>query len=157
MRLLQKAIGAMLRPAAERRARGKSFDDLAAILEEAWPPLETHLAGKPDTAMNREAIAHCVGIERWGQSRLRVGLGEPLTMDAYHPYRPDLQDGVDALAGAMKTTRQDTIALAHQLAEQGVDPTTTVQHNDLGDMTLGAWIVYLKQHASRELPLRVRG
>lgn len=157
MGLLQKAIGTMLRPAAERDARGKRLPELATMVEDAWPAIESHLTGKPDTAMNREAIAHAVGIERWAQSRLRVGLGEPFRQDTYHGYRPSLEDGVTALEAAMKQTRIDTVALVHELDANGIDPTMTVPHNDLGDMTLGAWIVYVKQHASRELPLRVRG
>jgi len=157
MRILQRLIGAMLRPAAERQARGKTFSDLANELGEAWPRIETHLKGKPDTGMNREALAHCIGIERWGQSRLKVGLGEPFTLDAYHPYRPNLEDGVDALAQAMKETREATIALAHDLEAKGVPVEKKVEHNDLGEMSLGAWLMFLKQHASRELPLRVRG
>lgn len=157
MRILQKAIGFVLRPAAERKARHRSFQDLADDLQNAYPPIADHLAGKPDTPANREAIAHCVGIERWGQSRLRVGLGDALAMDAYHPYRPDVGEGVEALAAAMAATREETVALARRLHDQGVAPSETVPHNDLGDLSLAGWLVYLQQHASRELPLRVRG
>ena len=157
MRILQRLIGAMLRPAAERQARGKTFTSLGQELSDAWPRIESHLEGKPDNGMNREALAHCIGIERWGQSRLRVGLGEAFQLDTYHPYRPNLEDGVPILAHAMKATRQAPIELARELESRGVSPDQPVQHNDLGEMTLGAWLVYLKQHASRELPLRVRG
>jgi len=157
MRILQKAIGFVLRPAAERKARRRSFQDLADDLQNAYPAIADHLAGKPDTPANREAIAHCVGIERWGQSRLRVALGAPLEMDTYHPYRPDVADGVEALAAAMAATREETVALARTLHDQGVAPTDTVPHNDLGDLSLAGWLAYLQQHASRELPMRVRG
>ncbi len=156
MSILQKLIGLGLRPFAERRARQRTLDEAARDLERAGERIDAHLAGKPDTPSNREAIAHCVGIERWGQSRLRVGLGEPLQMDGHQGYRPDLAAGVDALRASMTETRAATVALARDLAAAGVDPTTTVRHNDLGDLSLAGWLAYLEQHASRELPLRVR-
>ncbi len=157
MSVLQKLIGLGLRPFAERRGRQRSLDEAARDLEAAGARIDAHLVGKPDTHANREAIAHCVGIERWGQRRLRVALGEPLVLDAYHGHRPELTDGVEALSAAMTETRATTVALARELAAAGVDPATTVRHNDLGDLSLAGWLAYLEQHASRELPLRVRG
>ena len=156
MRAIQKLIGLGLRPFAERRGRQRTLDDAARELERSGARLDAHLAGKPDTPANREAIAHCVGIERWGQSRLRVGLGEPLRMDGHRGYRPDPADGIEALRAALAETRAATVALARELAAAGVDASTTVRHNDLGDLTLAGWLAYLEQHASRELPLRVR-
>jgi hypothetical protein len=157
MRAIQKLIGLGLRPYAERRGRQRTLDDAASDLERSGARIDQHLAGKPDTPAHREAIAHCVGIERWGQRRLRVALGEPFVLDAYHGDRPDLADGVEALRAAMAETRAATVALARELAAAGVDPATTVRHNDLGDLTLSGWLAYLEQHASREIPLRVRG
>ena len=157
MRAIQKVIGLGLRPFAERRGRQRSLDDAAGDLEASGARLDAHLAGKPDTPANREAVAHCVGIERWGQRRLRVAHGEPFVLDAYHGYRPDTADGIEALRAAMAETRAATVALARELAAAGVDPGTTVRHNDLGDLTLAGWLAYLEQHASREIPLRVRG
>ncbi len=157
MGTLQKLIGLGLRPFAERRARQRTVDAAARDLESSGARIDQHLVGKPDTPANREAIAHCVGIERWGQSRLRVGLGEPLRTDGHHGYRPDPAIGVAALSAAMAEARTTTVALARDLAAAGVDPTTTVRHNDLGDLTLAGWLAYLEQHASRELPVRVRG
>ncbi len=157
MGTLQKLIGLGLRPFAERRARQRTLDEATRDLERAGARIDQHLTGKPDTPANREAIAHCVGIERWGQSRLRVGLGAPLRMDGHHGYRPDPTVGIDALRAAMSEARAATVALARELVAAGVDPVTTVRHNDLGDLTLAGWLAYLEQHASRELPVRVRG
>jgi hypothetical protein len=157
MGTLQKLIGLGLRPFAERRARQRTLDEAARDLEQAGARIDAHLAGKPDTPANREAIAHCVGIERWGQSRLRVGLGRPLVMDGHQGYRPDPTLGIEALRAAMAETRAATVALARELVAAGVDPATTVRHNDLGDLSLAGWLAYLEQHASRELPVRVRG
>ena len=157
MRLVQKLIGLGLRPLAECRGRRRDLETAALELERSGSRLDTHLADKPDTPDNREAIAHCVGIERWGQRRLRVVLGESLEMDTYHGYRPDLEDGVEALRAVMAETRAATVALARELAAAGVAPGSTVRHNDLGDLTLSGWLAYLEQHASRELSTRVRG
>jgi hypothetical protein len=157
MSAIQKLIGMGLRPFAERKGRRRSLEEAARNLEGSAAHLDAHLAGKPDTPANREAIAHCVGIERWGQRRMRVALGEALVLDAYHGYRPDPADGIEALRAAMAETRATTVALARELAATGVDPATTVRHNDLGDLTLAGWLAYLEQHAGREIPLRVRG
>jgi glutaredoxin-like protein len=156
VRLFQKLIGVALRPAAERRSRGRDIETSARALEHAGARLDAHTAGAPDTPANREALAHCVGIERWGQRRLRVGLGEPLVMDDHRPYRPGTEHGVAQLSTAMTETRAATVALARDLAAAGADPGTTVRHNDLGDLTLAGWLAYLEQHASRELTFRVR-
>jgi hypothetical protein len=157
MATLQKLIGLGLRPHAERRGRQRTLDEAARDLEDAGVRIDRHLAGKPDTPANREAIAHCVGIERWGQSRLRGGLGAPFVMDGHHGYRPDPTIGVAALRTAMAATRAETVALARELAAAGVDPAKTVPHNDLGDLTVAGWLAYLEQHAGREIPVRVRG
>ena len=135
---------------AERHARGKGIDDLAAELDVSGRDLDARIAGKPDRPGNREAVAHWVGIERWGQRRLRVALGEPFVQDAHHPYRPDEEEGLDALRRAFVETRADTVALAHRLREAEVDPATTVRHNDLGDLTITGWLAYLLQHPEQE-------
>jgi hypothetical protein len=132
MRLSQKLIGLGLRLVAELRARGRGFEAAAVELERSGARLDDHLEGKPDTPGNREAIAHCVGIERWGQSRLRVGLGEPFTLDAHHGYRPDPALDIEALRVRMAATRADTVRLARALAAAGASPATTVRHNDPG-------------------------
>src|SRR6056297_2309100 len=127
MRLIQRLIGLFRSTIAERQANAKGFDELAAELEASGRDLDAQLDGVPDTASNREAIAHWVGIERWGQRRLKVALGEPFVEDAYHPYRPDKEEGVEALRQAFAETREETVALTRALAEAGVDPSTTVR------------------------------
>lgn len=157
MRILQGLIGAMRRPMAERHARGKTLDELAGELEASGASLGARFAKAPDTGMNREAIAHWVGIERWGQRRLRVALGEPLEMDAYHPYRPDKEQGMAHLRDAFAETRAGTLALIRELQAAGVDPATTIRHNDLGDLSVAGWLAYLVQHPEQESRGRLRG
>jgi hypothetical protein len=156
MRFVQRMIGAFRRPLAERDARGKGIAQLAAELEASADVMDERLSSARDTNENRDAIAHLVGIERWGQRRLRVALGEPLLDDGHHPYRPDEAEGVEALRRAFAATRAETVVLARGLAEAGVDPSTTVRHNDLGDLTVGGWLAYLLQHPEQESRARLR-
>ncbi len=157
MRLIQRLIGLFRSTIAERQARTKGFDALAAELESSGRDLDARLDGVPDTAANREAIAHWVGIERWGQRRLRVALGEPFVLDGYHGYRPETDAGTEELRRALADTRRETVDLAHRLNEAGVDPATTVRHNDLGELSLRGWLAYLEQHPRQEAQARLRG
>jgi len=157
MRPLQRMIGLARRAMAERQARGKGIAALATALEASGRALDARIAGTPDLPGNREALAHWVGIERWGQRRLRVALGEPFLQDEHHGYRPDKEEGWDALRRALSDTRAETLALAHALQEAGVDPSMTVLHNDLGHLSLGGWLAYLRQHPEQEARGRLRG
>lgn len=157
MRLIQRLIGLFRRPMAERHARGKGIDELTEELAASGRDMDARIAGTPDAPGNREAVAHWVGIERWGQRRLRVALGEPFVEDEYHPYRPDKEEGIDALRRGFAETRAETVALARRLQEAGVDPSTTVHHNDLGDLTVTGWLAYLLQHPEQESRGRLQG
>jgi hypothetical protein len=156
MRLLQRSIGLVRRPMAERHARGRDLGDLGTELEASGRALDARMADLADTPAHRAVLAHWVGIERWGQRRLRVALGEPLLDDGHHPYRPDEADGTAALRQAFAATRSATIGLALELREAGVDPATTVRHNDLGDLTIAGWLAYLLQHPEQEARARLR-
>jgi hypothetical protein len=156
MRLLQRIIGLARRPMAERYARGRGIEQLAAELAASGRSMDARLVGLPDTPGHRAALAHWIGIERWGQRRLRVALGEPFQADGHRPYRPDEADGVEALRQAFAATRAETVDLAHALREAGVDPTTTVRHDDMGDLSVGGWLAYLLQHPEQESRSRLR-
>ena len=157
MRILQRLIGLMRRPMAERHAKDKGMTELAEELEASGRSLDARFAQAPDSGTNREALAHWIGIERWGQRRLRVALGEPLVIDAYHGYRPDKEKGMEHLREAFAETRADTLALIDELQAAGVDPATTIRHNDLGDLSVAGWLAYLLQHPEQESRGRLRG
>jgi hypothetical protein len=157
MRLLQRIIGLVRRPMAERHARGRSVERLASELEASGRELDGRFAGIADTPENRAALAHWIGIERWGQRRLRVALGEPFLDDGHHPYKPAEADGVVALRRSFADTRAETVDLAHRLHEASVDPATKVRHNDLGDLSVAGWLAYLLQHPEQESRARLRG
>jgi hypothetical protein len=156
MRLLQRTIGLVRRRMAERYARGRSIEQLAADLEHSGREMDARIAALPDTSGTRDALAHWIGIERWGQRRLRVALGEPLLRDVHHPYKPDPADGIEALRQAFTTARAETVDLAHTLHAAGVDPSAIVRHNDLGDVSVTGWLAYLLQHPEQESRARPR-
>jgi hypothetical protein len=156
MRILQRTVGRALKFFAERDARSDDWDDHVRKLEGALAVMQDRCAGAKDNAWNREAVAHVAGIERWAAARLRRALnGEAVTLDAYHGYRPDMAQGVAALTEELADTRQATMALVHDFKLAGVSPRTVVPHNDLGDLSVGGWLAYLRAHGTREL-LRIR-
>lgn len=156
MSVVQKMIGTVLRAVSERQARGRSGDAFATSLTNSGSNLEARFGRAADTPGNREAVNHIVGIERWGQRRLRVALGEPPVMDSYRGYR--LPEGTDlkALNQAFAETRQTTVGLARELGRTDPDLLQKVRHNDLGELSVGGWLAYLQAHANRE-SIRVRG
>jgi hypothetical protein len=134
----------------DKPARQQSLADLAAKMQKSGQTLEQLLATVSDAYANYDCLAHIIGIERWGQRRLRVALGEPLIMDEYDAYRPSIALFWDDLRAEFHTTRQETLELIQQLIQAGVDNTTAVRHNELGIMTVAGWIRYLDMHANLE-------
>jgi hypothetical protein len=61
------------------------------------------------------------------------------------------------MRAAFAETRAETVALARQLDERGIDPAMTVPHNDLGVLSVGGWLAYLVQHPDQESRGRLRG
>lgn len=112
MSIIGRVIGRVLRPIIERQAKGRSVHEFVGSLERSDEEVTKRLMNAPDTPHNREVANHVVGIERWGQRRLRVALGEPPLLDSYR-----LPEGVnlEALHNAFTDTRRDTVELAREL------------------------------------------
>ncbi len=62
----------IFRMSIEFQIRNKSLDQLMARAEASGKTILTRLANKADTPQNRKKLRHIIGIERWGQSRLKV-------------------------------------------------------------------------------------
>lgn len=156
MSLLQKLIGAGLRPHVRRKARGKSLADARAGLEASLQDvLLPRILGVAGTPANRETLNHWIGIERWSLSRVRVAGGEPLVDGSYHPFRVNGGVGWEELKSEFVQARAESVELARSLERLGVDPSFTVRHNHLGELTVVEWFVYIDDHSRREV-IRLR-
>ncbi len=150
MSVIGRLVGGVLRPIIERQAKGRSGKEFAGSLERSGEEVEKRLRSAPDTPHNREVANHIVGIERWGQRRLRVALGEPPLLDSYRGYRLSESVDLEALRSAFSDTRRGTVDLARELSFTDTKLRTKVRHNDLGALSVGGWLAYLEGHAKRE-------
>lgn len=112
--------------------------------------IERRLEKAPDSERNRQVLSHIVGIELWGQSRLRVALGESFKEEEYDNYRPSRSRSWEQLKAEFRLARKKTVALAEALDDQQADQFMQVKHNQYGMITLGAWLRYLDMHANAE-------
>lgn len=151
MGLKERVTGFVAGLLLERPVAGKSYADMAQQLEEAGQSIHTRLSGKNYTEFNHRVLSHIIGIERWGQSRLRVFLGNPFVQDEYNGYRPARDVPWDDLIGLFSATRSQTVSLARALDDALIAPDKTVLHNQLGPLSARAWLRYLQTHASREI------
>lgn len=131
-------------------SRDATTEELIAELEAAGKRSMQQIMEKLPTERNYKLLNHVIGIERWGQQRLRVGLGAPFQLDEYDRYRPPFGISWNELQDLFQQTRQETLALATRLAEQGLAE-KTVLHNDFGELTINHWLCYLRIHARNEL------
>ena len=133
----------------ERPAQGRSYAQLRSSLEQSGQGIEARLAAKPSSPANIEVVRHIIGIERWGQARLRRLLEQlPLEMDRYRPFRPDDIQDWTALHEKFRATRTGTLEIADRLDRLGTNP--TVPHNQYGGFTAKGWLRYLEMHARFE-------
>lgn len=150
MSIIGRVIGSILRPILERQAKGRSAQGFADALGHSGVAVAQRLQNAPDTPHNWEVANHIVGIERWGQRRLRVALGEPLVIDPYRGYRLPESTDYGTLQRAFGDTRRDTVALARELGFSDPKLQVKVRHNDIGELSVGGWLAYLEGHARRE-------
>ena len=147
---MMSLLGVILRFASERDAKGASYEDLLERLDKNEEESLPHFASAADTIINRARAAHIIGIERWGQSRLRTLLGELLVMDEYDGYAPSTDLTTSELAAEFTRTRAATKALVQELQGNGISLSKTATHNELGDISARAWIAYITNHTRRE-------
>lgn len=134
----------------ERPARGLSVVELASTLSSSGDEVRERAAAKEGTPANVARLRHIIGIERWGQQRLRVFLGDPFEPGGHHPHKPTETDW-SALQTELASTRADTVALAGQLTT--ADLARTVPHDQFGPLTVRGWLAYLQRHARMESKL----
>lgn len=132
-----------------RPSRKYSFAEWAQKLAQDGEAIVQRFTAKQTPKANA-TLRHIIGIERWGQRRLRVALGEPAVQDEYDGYQPDAAADGPTLLAAFRTTRQTTVALAQQLAATPNSDQILVSHNQFGPLPLRAWLRYLDSHANLE-------
>ncbi|WP_102128109.1 DNA-binding protein [Deinococcus planocerae] len=141
----------------ERPAARASYTELGQALERGGNLIAGRAARAADTEANRGTLTHIIGIERWGQNRLRVALGQrEFERDEHHPYKPPAGVTLRELQDLLSQTRSQTVDLTRQLHAAPPPEGTTVEHNSLGPLTPKGWLRYLNQHADLE-SRRLRG
>lgn len=128
----------------------QSYEDLAQQLENSNETITEWITVVEDTPHNHEQLRHVIGIERWGQRRLRVALGEPFVMDEYDGYQPHYSVKWPALQTEFRTTRHETAAIARKLGSAKIDPSLKILHNMYGPLSPRAWLRYLNIHSTME-------
>lgn len=134
----------------ERPGAKKTVPQWQQQFEQSGRHLLERAEAVDDSDMNRKVMSHIIGIERWGQSRLKVGLGEPFIKDEYNDYRPARDADWETLKGQFAKTRSETTALLGQIEAKSVDTSTKVVHNQHGRISLKGWMRYLDMHAGLE-------
>jgi hypothetical protein len=157
MSVIGRMVRRVLKPVIEQQGRRHALEAWAPVLKATGRDVEARLQEVPDTPGNREVANHIVGIERWGQRRLRVALGEPPIRDSYRGYRLPEGTPLEELIKAFSETRQQTVELADALYAAKLAPGLTVEHNDLGPLSVRGWLAYLSLHAKREALRLKRG
>lgn len=145
-RLIHWGAGVLLDPPARRPPLPAFHARLAA----SGAKLDRRLESLPDRPANRRRLSHIVGIERWGQRRLRAALGEPLLGDEYDSYRPPSTCTWAELRTEFSATRRLTLDLITALDPAEPSTGLKIPHNGFGPLTVRAWLRYLDLHANIE-------
>ncbi len=151
MSVKESVKGFVVERLLERPARRQSLVAQLGKLETVGQKLEARLGRASGTPKDQETLRHIVGIERWGQRRVvhiaDGGAPDDVVIDSYGPYRPT-EEGWDALIYAFRETRQQTLATVRELDDSQLS--LKVPHNDFGPLSVGAWLRYLRTHATLE-------
>ncbi|MCP5094661.1 MAG: DinB family protein [Chloroflexi bacterium] len=134
----------------ERLAAKKTCAAWGELLDkngDAFTQKLSKLSGSDD---NRKMLSHIIGIEKWGQRRIKVAFGEPFKNDEYDAYRPVANRSWQMLKAEFRATRRSTVALAERLDTGEADHSKLIKHNQYGDLTLAGWLRYLDMHSKRE-------
>lgn len=132
----------------ERPGRKLPLAAWAQKLAESGEAINKRIA-TAQTTQGAATLRHITGIERWGQRRLQVALGEPFVQDEYDNYQPANAD-IATLREEFRATRQATVALAQKLAVAGIGDQVKIRHNQFGPVTVRGWLSYLHTHADWE-------
>ncbi len=133
----------------DKPARKLSLAEHAAELRRSGEDIRARLAGATGSEKQRAALRHVIGIEKWGQSRLRVFLGDAFVSAGHRVHLPAEGTPWAELVREFGEMRAETVAIAERLAAE--NPTRTVSHNQFGELSAQGWLRYVNGHALREL------
>ena len=134
----------------ERPAARIGVDALVERLEATRGPLAAY-AEAAEEAAARKQLRHVVAIERWGQNRLRVALGDvAFERDESRAYAPPEEEPLAQLIERFDAVRAETVAVGRRVASADAGA-TKVEHNSLGPISARAWLRYLQMHGELEL------
>lgn len=139
----------------DRKASQSSLAEHAHKMEQDGQSLLQKYENVTDNDVHQRVITHIIGIERWGQQRLKAFLGHPYEMDEYDQYRPEKGLSVAQLREAFATTREETVKIARLMSEAQTLGAEEVPHNQYGPLKAKSWLYYLNFHANVE-SLRLR-
>lgn len=148
--LMETLRGAIAGLILERPAAKMDLHEFANTLATSGSEIEARAIAAKDATKAQIILRHITGIERWGQNRLRVFLGQPLTLDEYNSYRPANTLTTEQQLAEFRTTRAETVALIQQLAAATIAKDARVRHNQFGPISLRGWLRYLEFHARQE-------
>jgi hypothetical protein len=132
----------------EQPAQRQGLENLQKKLQKTADDLAIRLKGIQDSQENRNKLRHIIAIEKWGQRRLKVALGETLIEDENHAYKPSEKSSWEELKSLYSIARLETLTIAKQLSK--IDINQKVPHNQLGPLSVLGWLRYLNTHAFLE-------
>jgi hypothetical protein len=150
MGLKDAIMGAAAGVFIEQPGRGKSLAEWKQALATSGAAIDARAATAKDPVQASKLLRHISGIERWGQCRLRILLGEPTVADEYDGYRPASDLSLDEQRTFFRETRATTLVLVDQLQAAGISDDASAPHNDFGPLTVRGWLRYLDMHATLE-------
>ncbi len=133
----------------ELPTRKKNATQLAQALKKSGQTIIAHLNGVEGNLRQEEVLRTMIGIERWGQRRLKVAMGGQLVEDTYEAYLPSHSRAWRHLLDDFSEERQDTVELAKDIDMDG-DLDTKIPHHDWGPLSPLAWIKYIEKQTGFE-------
>ncbi len=143
-------IGPIIRFVLERQAARRSFIEIVQQLPKTQKIVSDRIANAAENHKNHRIGRHIVGMERWGQHRLRCALGEPLVLDEMDDYILQDSHANGYIAQDFDVARRETLALVQALTVFSGIEKQKVRHNEFGMLSVKAWLVYLTSHAEIE-------
>ena len=148
MTLKERVTSVVVYFVLEQPAKRQGLAKLTQNLNDSGEALERDLERIEGTDKNRDQLRHVIAIEKWGQSRLKVALGETFVRDESHDYKPNSVTSWEELRDIFTVTRAETLMLAEALKQNPSQQ--KVPHNQFGPLSVLAWLKYLENHARLE-------